>query len=210
MFLSDRMAALLDLVRKLIGYRKELAATLDQRAAANPYFAVLTFGTNNLALILARITRGLQRAAALEARLVRACGRARPEHRARPQRPLTPTSPAPTGTPRIAPPAAPRVNTPHAEMPAEEQIIADRRRPIGAVIADICRDLAIRPSHPLWREIQSAINSHGGSYIRLLKHALTTYYQLAGELIAPPQPASPLVPSSALASTGPPRAKPQT
>jgi hypothetical protein len=39
-------------------------------------------------------------------------------------------------------------------MPTAEQIAAEvRRRPIGAVIADICRDLRILPSHPLWRDI---------------------------------------------------------
>jgi hypothetical protein len=190
------MAALLDLVRKLIDYGKELAATLNQRTADNPYFAVLTFGTNDLALILARITRGLQRANALEARLVR--------HAARPERSLAPTRSAPSDKPRPARPAPPRAETILSQMPTEEQIAAAaRRRPIGAVIADICRDLAIRPSHPLWREIQKAINRHGGSYVRLLKDALKTHFQLAAELVAPPEPPSPL-PSPALASTGPP------
>ena len=195
-FLFRYMAALLDLVRKLIDYGKELAATLNQRTADNPYFAVLTFGTNDLAQILARITRALQRAAALEERLVRACGRAQPDHRPRPERPPTPK-------PRYDRPAASRVGTPPAEMSTEEQIAADRRRAIGAVIADICRDLAIRPNHPLWRDIQNATNNHGGSYIRLLKDVLKTHFQLAAELVAPPEPPSPL-PSPALASTGPP------
>ena len=197
------MAALLDLVRKLIDYGKELAATLDQRAADNPYFAVLTFGTNDLTLILARITRGLQRAFALEARLVRACGQARPDHRARPERP-PPTRPPPSRARRITRPDASRMDAPPAEMSTEDQIVADRRRPIGAVIADICRDLAIRPSHPLWREIQNAINRYGGSYIRLLKDVLTSHCQLAAELIAAPEPTPPLLLTSSLASTGPP------
>jgi hypothetical protein len=198
------MAALLDLIRKLIDYGKELAATLNQRTAENPYFAVLTFGTNDLALILARITRGLQRAAALEARLVRARGRARPDHRARPARPPTRRSPAPPSRPRIARFSVPRADALPTEMPTEEQIAADRRRPIGAVIADICRDLAIRPSHPLWRDIQSAINRHGGSYVRLLKDVLKTHFQLAAELIVPPEQPSPFQQSLARASTGPP------
>jgi hypothetical protein len=197
------MAALLDLVRKLIDYGKELAATLNQRTADDPYFAVLTFGTNDLALILARITRGLQRAIALEARLVRACGRARPDHRARPERSLAPASSAPADNPRPARPAPPRAETILSQMSTEEQIAADRRRPIGAVIADICRDLAIRPNHPLWRDIQNATNNHGGSYIRLLKDVLKTHFQLAAELVVPPEPPSPL-PSPALTSTGPP------
>jgi hypothetical protein len=187
------MAALLALVRKLIDYGKELAATLDQRGTDNPYFAVLTFGTNDLALILARIARGLQRANALEERLARLAER--------PERISAPTKPAPSHKPGAARPSPPRAGTALAQTLPEDQIAADRRRPIGAVIADICRDLAIRPSHPLWREIQTAINRYGGSYIRLLKDVLTTHFQLAAELIAPLEPPSP---SSAIASTGPP------
>ncbi len=78
-----------------------------------------------------------------------------------------------------------------------------RRRPIGAVIVDICRDLAIRPDHPLWRDIQNAINNHGGSYVRLLKHVIRRNYALAAELIVPAEPPSQL-PSPLLAGTGPP------
>jgi hypothetical protein len=195
MFLFRSMSALLDLLRKLIDYGKELAATLPQRTAGNPYFAILTFGTNDLAVILARITRGLQRASALEARLVRLA--------ARPTRQPNPSGPTSPRTPRPAQPAAVRAGTRPAPLSTEEQIAADLRRPIGAVIADICRDLAIRPNHPLWREIQNAIDTHGGSYIRLLKDVITRrYYRLAAELVVPPEP--PLPPFPAPASTGPP------
>jgi hypothetical protein len=57
------MLALLDLVSKLFDYGKQLAATLPQRAADNPYFAEFNYATNDLALVLAPITRGLLRAA---------------------------------------------------------------------------------------------------------------------------------------------------
>jgi hypothetical protein len=54
-----------------------------------------------------------------------------------------------------------------------EQIAAEvSRRPIGAVIADICRDLGILPSHPLWREVQQLIIEHGGSLVRLVSDLL--------------------------------------
>jgi hypothetical protein len=53
-------------------------------------------------------------------------------------------------------------------LPTSEQIAADiRRRPVGAVIADICRDLGILPGHKLWRELSLAIIDHGGSLVRL-------------------------------------------
>jgi hypothetical protein len=184
----------LDIVRRLIGYGKELAATLHQRAADNPYFAPLNFGTFDLALIQARITRGLQRAAALEERLVRLA--------ARPARQAIPAKPAEQRKPRAPRPAGPRTDTSLSQMTTDEQIAADRRRPIGAVIVDICRDLAIFPSHPLWRELEMAVVDHGGSFIRLWKHVLKRHYPLAAELTAPEPPA--LLPSPAPTGTGPP------
>jgi hypothetical protein len=182
------MAALLDLVRRLCDYGKELAATLQQRVADNPYFAPFNFGTCDLALILERITRGVQRAAALQERLRRlaAC----PERCCQ-----TSTKSTEQNDPRAPRSAAPRADASRSPLTTDEQIAADRRRPIGTVIADICRDLAILPSHPLWRELQKAIMNYGGSYIRLLKHVLERNYQLAAELTAPPDPPILLLPS---------------
>jgi hypothetical protein len=185
----------LDVVRRLIDYGKELAATLHQRAADNPYFAPLNFGTFDLALIQARIARGRQRAAALEERLVRLAARS--------ARQSIPAKPAAERKPRAPRPTGPRTETPLSQMTTEEQIAADRRRPIGAVIVDICRDLASLPSHALWRELEKAVVDHGGSFIRLWKHVLKRYYQLAAQLGAPPERPA-LLSSPALPGTGPP------
>lgn len=193
------MSALLDLVRKLIDYGKDLAETLHQRIAENPYFPGFTYGTNDLALITARITRGLLRAQALEARLVRLT--ARPER----QQP-GPTTPAPERKPPATAPAVrrpPAVDTPPDNLPTAEQIAAEvRSRPIGAVIADICR---ILPSHPLWRDIQNAVNRHGGSYIRLLKDILKRgTFHLPPLYLTSPEPPALLVPAPVPIGTGPP------
>ena len=59
----SRASGLLGLVRQLIDYGRQLAATLR----SNPH----PFGASDIALILARITRGLLRAEALEARIIR-------------------------------------------------------------------------------------------------------------------------------------------
>ena len=67
----SRSANLLGLVRKLIDYGRELAATIRQRAFTDPGPVITCFGTADVALILARIARGLHRADALEARLIR-------------------------------------------------------------------------------------------------------------------------------------------
>ena len=164
----------LSLVRKLIDYGRQLAGTVQQRAAA-PGFVQFArpFGTADLGVILARITCGLRRAATLEARLCRHAARGKdlkpapirlPAARApRPARPVaSPESqPAnPTNGPRLA------------RLPTEEQIAAEvRRRPIGAVIVDICCDLGIAPGHldrAFWDEINHAIRMYGGSLARFL------------------------------------------
>ena len=68
----SRAGRLLNLVRKLIDYGKELAAALRHHSATIDLASVTRpFGTRDIALILARITRGLHRANALEARVVR-------------------------------------------------------------------------------------------------------------------------------------------
>ena len=66
---SARSFGLLVLVRALIDYGRELAGTLRQHGTAALGFSVRHFGTDDVALILARITHGLHLAAALELRI---------------------------------------------------------------------------------------------------------------------------------------------
>jgi hypothetical protein len=99
-----RLGRVLSLVRKLIDYGKQLATTVQQRAGA-PGFAFLArpFGTADIAIILARITCGLRRAAMLEARLSRHATRGRDIALA----PIRlPTIRVPGGTRPAAPPDA--------------------------------------------------------------------------------------------------------
>jgi hypothetical protein len=170
----SRVSGLLGLVRQLIDYGRQLAATLR----GNPH----PFGASDIALILARITRGLLRAEALEARIIRTAARLDAEpappraasHRQ--MRPARPTAARPAGT-DVALIPAPGLD-PGISLPTPEQIAAEvRRRPIGAVIADICRDLGILPSHPLWRELQLAIIRHGGN--------LATFYKEMNQRLFP-------------------------
>jgi hypothetical protein len=190
----SRAGRLLRLVRKLIDYGRELAATLHQRAATDLHAVACSFGTCDLALILVRIQRGLLRANALEARLVQNAVRldAGPKPRSAPAQ----------HEPRPACPAAPRAEAPDAplELPTEAEIAAwVRRRPIGAVIADICRDLGILGDHPLWRELHRAITDEGGGYFRLVSEIIARGGRLIAEAWFPsPQPAA------APAGTGPP------
>ncbi len=61
----SRSGRLLAFIRKLIDYGKELATTVRQRVASDPIFARTSFGTADLTVIFARITRALLLAQAL-------------------------------------------------------------------------------------------------------------------------------------------------
>jgi hypothetical protein len=125
-------------------------------------------------LILARIGRGLLRAAALEARLHRNAARldAPPRPHAPSARPLsasTEATPQPPAPRRRFDPRSADDDTLLAHTPTPEQIAAEiRRRPIGEVFADICRDLGIVPAHPLWTELARTIMREGGRYAALI------------------------------------------
>src|SRR5271165_981178 len=169
----SRLGCVLSLVRKLIDYGKQLVGTIQQRAAA-PGFALFArpFGSADLAVILARITSGLRRAAALEARL---CRRAERGRDLTPSPIRLPAVRGPRAARQVAPPDAQPEPQPadHTEdprlarLPTEEEIAAEvRRRPVGAVIADICRDLGIMPGQldrAFWDERSRAIIIYGGS-----------------------------------------------
>ena len=197
------LARLLGLVRKLIDHGKQLAAAVGQRSLTDdPVLANCRFGTLDIALILSRITLALQRATALEARLLRSA--ARPDPKPRPPCASSPRMPrAPREPPQEPAEADPRL----ASLPTAEQIAAEiRRRPVGAVIADICRDLGIMADHPLWRELRLAVILHGGSLTGLFrdrfKRARAALCEAAEELSAAPGPAPPLALEPAC--TGPP------
>jgi hypothetical protein len=90
-----------------------------------------------------------------------------------------------TGTCDIGGLARPRL----ARLPTPEQIMAEvRRRPIGAVIADICHDLGVMPNHPRWRDMERAMIEHGGSHFRLVMDTINRPIPLADQ---PPSAATP-------------------
>ena len=197
----------LGLLHKLIDYGKGVARALHQRVTPTsvpaPSKAVARqFGTMNILLILSRIVRGLRLAAALEARLVHQPVRQEAE-------------PAPVRAPsartaRPAEPSAPRAERAASPLPliptAEEIAAALRHRSAGAVIVDICLDLGIVPSHPLWHEVMFVVTEFGGNFVTLFKE---TMHRVCAWFADPsmldehgwPAPGSPL---AAAYSTGPP------
>ena len=138
-----------------------------------PWFAFVAriFATTDVTRILARITRGLLRAAALEARLSRRATRGQ-------ELKTIPTRLPRARKPGVAKPATrpgnSAANPALTSEPTLEQILAhDRRRPIGAVLVEICRDLGIVVGpldHATAKELHLAaiLHSHGGSLSRLV------------------------------------------
>src|ERR1700733_3736793 len=200
-----RTGRLLGLLRTLIDYGRQLAGTLQQRTAATDTADVTRdFGTIDIGEILARIARGLLRAAALETRLSSRLVR---EQTA----PVAAPSARSPRQPRAAPPVD-RITRAAADpgltrLPTPEAIAAEvRRRPVGAVIADICRDFGIVPSNPLWRELSLVIIENGGNLATLFKD---TWKRLTIWLTNPPTAvrpaaAAPALPFAVTPGTGPP------
>ena len=108
-------------------------------------------------------------------------------------------------TPASRAPSADGADARLARPPTPAQIAAKiRRQPIGAVIADICRDLGIRPNHPLWRELRDAIVRYGGSLARLVKDICDCAFQSPASLWPLSSPLAPALRFPAPSGTGPP------
>ncbi|HEY2618203.1 MAG TPA: hypothetical protein VGI78_12750 [Acetobacteraceae bacterium] len=210
--MSGAIGRVLSVVRKLIDYGKQIAGTVQQRAAA-PGFSHFDrpFGTIDLAVILARITCGLRRAAALEARL---CRRAARGQDLAPTPIRLPATSGPRTARQVAPPdAAPESQSADptedprlARLPTEAEIAAEvRRRPVGAVIADICRDLGVLPGQldrAFWDELSRAIIIYGGSLACFLPSLRRRLFGLGSDRTEPEWPAA--RPRLTAPTTGPP------
>lgn len=162
---TARVLRLLSLVRTLIAFGNQIADTLRARNAAEaPMDTAIRFGTKNIALILARITRGLNLAAALETKLADRVANPRPVRTA-----TTPRSPRKPGIKTAAPQrddsAAALANLPTAEEIADQL----RRRPVHAVLIDICSDLGILAGDPMWHDLFRALIENGGSIVTFNK-----------------------------------------
>lgn len=201
---TTRTGRLLGVLRALILHGKQLAARLQQRAAATNLAGIIcSFGTTDIARILASITRGLHLATALEAKVA-----SRPVRQ--PAAPADAESTPSRGQPRPITPAdqtAPEIDPRIVNLPNPEDIAAQiRRRPAGAVIADICRLLGIVPADPLWRQISLVVMENGGSFLKLYKEAMDRVFTRLHEVAAAEshvvQP--PYQPTTVAAATGPP------
>ena len=206
----SRSGHLLSLVRKLWNYGIELSRTLRQRHPANDTAELRrNFGSADIVLILTRIAVGMRRARLLEQTIT--ADATRIDAHADPE-----PSPAPRAVPSTAQPRAPRLARPAEPRPTDTLSLlvrlptADKiarkmlRQPIGAVLADICRDMGIGRGHPLWDEVHAAIIEFGGSsFIRRVRDRLSQAFPVAHRVERLKTGSEP---SPDLACTGPPPA----
>lgn len=160
-----RTARLLGVLRALIAFGKQLAATVQNLPAGATEAHIdiaVRFGTYSIALILARITRGLQLAGALETKLALRENRPDPVRTA-PARPRSSPKPrAPRPKPSQQQDADPTV-LPTAEEIAEKL----RRHPAHVVLREICSDLGLLPSDRLYQDVEHLLMRLNGDIMAL-------------------------------------------
>ncbi len=182
----ERIGALLHVVRILLAYGRHLADTVTVRATAPSFPAIAAcFGTIDLSVILARLHRGILRAAALERVLLARAARGRdiafararirseashPTPEQANQKPADPFAPKPAPQPvRRSPGTDPSdFHTPTLRELGRQV----RRRPLGRTLVDICLDLAVVPGFctgTFWNELFDAIHWYGGSVASLMR-----------------------------------------
>jgi len=182
--IPERIAALLHVVRVLLGHGRRLVDTVPNRVADVEFAALAAVcGTYMLPAILARLQRGILRAMALERYLLFRAekGREVAYVYARERKPAKPRVEPSEGTQagskeeaRDAPGPKRRPFDPDdLRIPTLEELDAEvRRRPIGRTILSICMDLAVIPSFctgPFWNQISDTLQSYGGSFTTLFK-----------------------------------------
>jgi hypothetical protein len=165
---GTRIGRVLGVLGALILYGQDLIRNLRQHAGT-PAFTRLAsrFPTTDLTAILRRIARGLLLAVALEKRLQQRAARGRDLTPSPVRAPRKSAAPRPR-TRRARPPAAPDL----VKLPTPQEIAALlRRKPLGTVIADICRDLGIVRGDvgpELWHELRFVVIEYGGSFARYI------------------------------------------
>jgi len=164
---TPRLGRVLGLVRHLIDFGRSLADSLRRNTDPDEIrLRSRRFGSTDIAFMLARILRGLRRAAALHALLLRRAQRGR-ELKLAPTRIAMPRGPRPEPTEWFR-----QERPPFPLEPTDAQIAADVRRPVGAVLVDICHDLSVLPGElgaQMQRELMDAVMYYGGNAIRLLR-----------------------------------------
>ena len=168
------IAALLRVVRVLLGYGRHLDAILPERAS-HKHFPTLaaSFGTHDVRRILGHIQRGIRRAMMLERFLLARAAQGRDIERVQPPAPAEPADieglelnlPVPS-QPRAKHGKKADPNDPmHFSIPTLKKLESQvRRRNVGRTIAEICMDLGVIASFcagATWNDILDALMHFG-------------------------------------------------
>lgn len=206
------LARFMTILHKLIDYGERLTNAF-QRAGnmVDPADRFLHFGTTDLRLILARIKRGLLRARVLQMALQNDPTLLKDSLYDYPD-PREPGShpPGPRPAPRHT--RAEREEAENAallaRLPTAQEIAEQiRHRTPGDVLLDICLDLGLTPSHPLYMELSTLALVHAGNTVRVSSTFLNRLRNRHRYAEAPePQPPAlpPPPPETASVATGPP------
>ena len=195
---SRRLRALID---DLILFGKVLIETLTLEPASEVAARLIKqFGTENIAAIIARITRGIMLATALDERVARCAKQIDGPPRIRPDNGVKRAE-----RQRSAKrPAAADGASLLIRMPTAVEIAASiRKRTIGAVLADIAHDLGLTEYDPLFMRIFGALQGApcSRSVIRLLQPRIDATYPPRRRRTPPPAATLFPLPNAA---TGPP------
>jgi len=195
--MPHRLAALLHVVRVLLGHGRRLVEIVPERAARLEFAALAgVCGTYTMPTILVRLQRGILRAMALERYLLSRAAKGREIGfvYARERPPAKPAAEPSDGEPasgeaasdvpggRADPakpgddekaPRRPAFDPNDLRIPTAEELDAEvRRRPLGRTVLAICMDLAVIPSFctgNFWNQISDALMNYGGSFPTLFK-----------------------------------------
>ncbi len=170
------IAALLQLVRILLGHGRRLVETVNVKGET-PQFASIgvTFGTHNLPNVLARIQRGILRLLALETYLRKRAEKGREipflEPRARQVPAATPQPDKVPAEPKIPRKRSLPYNPESIRIPTMEELEAEvRRTSVGRTIARICLDLGVVPAFctgEMGNALLQVLEFYGGSLTKL-------------------------------------------
>ena len=193
------------LVSILLTYGRHLAATLNHRATRRTFSVIAQyFGTAQLNFILARVSRGILRAMALERVLLERAARGHdlrvwPDGPPQRKKPAAPTEqqqakrpPKSARIPRPDPDAGLSLDT----LPTVEQLVAEirRHRWIGRALVDICCDLGVGAGVCHGRfgtAIFNAMRWYRGSFTKYYKEMLRREKAYGDELDWKRDPARP-------------------
>jgi len=195
--IPKRLAAVLHVVRVLLGHGRRLTETIPNRAA-KVEFAILAgvCGTYTVPTILARLQRGILRAMALERYLLARAAKGREigfvyQRERTPAKPPAEPPDGPAASEKVASkvpgerpkpgdpgdderaPKRPAFDPDDLRIPTPEELDAEvRRRPVGRTILSICMDLAVIPGFctgAFWNQISDTLINYGGSFATLFK-----------------------------------------